>query len=163
MTLDDLLAREAIRHTLASYNMAGDRLRLEDFVAVFTEDAVLESAGASPGEGFRCEGREAIRRWMSGFDSRPNRPASIEPPRFVRHHLTTSQIELTGPGTATARTYFHVLTQIGPDHAGYYVDVLRRTGERWLIAERRIRIDWRAPNSLFRTRDDGAGEACQDA
>jgi hypothetical protein len=156
MTLDDLLAREAIRHTLASYNMAGDRLKLEDFLAVFTEDAILESAGASPGEGFRCEGREAIRRWMTDFESRPSRPPGVEAPRFVRHHLTTSRIELEGPDRASARTYFHVLTQIGPDHAGYYVDVLRRTGERWLIAERRIRVDWRAPDSLFRTRDETA-------
>ena len=156
MTLDELLAREAIRHTLASYNMAGDRLKLDEFLAVFTEDAVLESAGATPGEGFRCEGREAIRRWMTDFPSRPARPAGVEAPKFVRHNLTTSQIELTGPETAKARTYFHVYTQIGPDHAGYYVDVLRKTGDRWLIADRRIRVDWRAPNSLFRAAASGA-------
>ena len=151
MTVEELMAREAIRHTLASYNMAGDRLRLEEFLAVFTEDAVLESAGATPGEGFRCEGREAIRRWMTDFEKRPQRPPSIEAPRFVRHHLTTCQIEVLGPETASARTYFHVMTQIGPDHAGYYVDRLRKVGDRWLIADRRIRVDWRAENSLFRT------------
>jgi hypothetical protein len=153
MTLDELLAREGVRRTLAAYNMAGDRLRLEEFLAVFTEDAVLESAGASPGEGFRCEGREAIRRWMTDFESRPQRPPSIEPPRFVRHHLTTSQIAITGAETAEARTYFHVMTQIGPDHAGVYVDKLRKVGDDWLIADRRIRVDWRAPNSLFRTKE----------
>jgi hypothetical protein len=152
MTVDELLAREDIRRTLTTYNSAGDRLKVEDFLAVFTDDAVLESAGATPGEGFRCEGREAIRRWMTGFGGRP-RPASIEPPKFVRHHLTTSQIEIEGPATAQARSYFNVYTQIGPDHAGYYVDRLRKDGDRWLIAERRVRVDWRAANSLFRSTD----------
>jgi hypothetical protein len=150
MTLDELLAREAIRHTLASYNTAGDRLKVEDFLAVFTEDAVLETAGAGPGEGFRCDGREEIRRWMTGFGSRPRREG-LEAPRFVRHHLTTSLIELTSPETATARTYFHVYTQVGPDHAGYYLDRLRKAKDRWLIAERHIRVDWRSADSLFRS------------
>ena len=45
MTLDELLARESIRNTMASYTLAGDRLRAEDFVATFTEDGVLESDG----------------------------------------------------------------------------------------------------------------------
>jgi hypothetical protein len=156
MSLDELLARESIRHTLASYNMAGDRFRIEAFLAVFTEDAVLESAGATPGEGFRCEGREAIGRFMTDLQDMP-RPASIEAPRFVRHHLTTCLIELTGPESANVRTYFNVHTQIGPDHAGYYVDRFRKTGDRWLIAERRIRTEWRASNSLFRTAADPSG------
>lgn len=156
MTLDELLAREAIRHTLASYNMAGDRFRVDEFVAVFTEGGVLESVGASPGEGFRAEGREAIRSWMTDFEKRPKRPASIEAPKFVRHHLTTSLIELTGADTAKGRTYFSVYTQIGPDHAGYYTDSFRKVGERWLISARRVRTEWRAPNSLFRTSADEA-------
>ena len=43
MTIDDLLAREAIRDTLAKYNTSGDRLKAEDFAACFTEDAVIEA------------------------------------------------------------------------------------------------------------------------
>jgi hypothetical protein len=148
MTLDELLAREAIRHTLNSYNIFGDRLRLEEFVANFTEDAIFESAG---GAGFHYEGHAGIRRWMTAYEERPARAAGVEAPKFVRHHLTTSMIELTGPETATARSYFHVYTQIGPDHAGYYVDSFRKAGDRWLISHRRIRLDWSAPNSLFRT------------
>ena len=40
MTIDELLARESIRQTMANYTMAGDRLRVDDFVAVFTDDAI---------------------------------------------------------------------------------------------------------------------------
>ncbi|HEY3697431.1 nuclear transport factor 2 family protein [Phenylobacterium sp.] len=144
MTVDDLLAREGVRHTLHAYNMAGDRARVDDFVAVFTEDAVFES------DGFRCVGRQAIRDWIAGF----GRPAEgAAPPKrrakFVRHNLTTSVIELTGPETATARTYYMVITDTGPDHSGYYVDGFRKVGERWLIAERKVRVDWRSPDSAM--------------
>jgi SnoaL-like domain len=145
MTLDERLAREAIRDTLARYNMAGDRLRLDDFVAVFTKDAVLES------DVFRCEGRAGIRDWFGGFGRTPEtRPDPARPaPTVVRHQLATCRIELTGADTAEARTYWTVFSDIGPDHGGVYSDRFRREGERWLIAHRRIRVDWKAPGTLF--------------
>jgi hypothetical protein len=150
VNLDELLAREAIRHTMTRYTMAGDRLRADEFVAVFTEDAVLASEGVEESDIFRHEGREAIREWMARWS---RRSGAAQPPRatFVRHHLSTSQIELTGPDTAKARTYWVAYTDIGPDHCGYYIDRFRKTGEEWLIAERKVRLDWRSPNSLFTT------------
>jgi hypothetical protein len=143
MTIEELLAREGVRHTLASYNMAGDRGRTEDFLAVFTEDAVFEA------DSFRQEGKAAIRQWFTGFKA--DEPAAKPRPRakFVRHNLTTCLIEVTGPDSATARTYYTVLTDIGPDHCGYYVDVFRKVGERWLIAHRKARMDWKSPASVF--------------
>ena len=47
MTLEELLARESIRKTMADYTMAGDRLKADEFVAVFTEDAVMETDGVA--------------------------------------------------------------------------------------------------------------------
>jgi hypothetical protein len=155
MTMDELLAREGIRHTIASYTMAGDRLRVDDFVAAFTEDGVLESVGVNPQQRSRLEGRAEIRKFLTNFEGR-ERPANIEAPQFLRHHLTTSLIEFDSIDTAEVRTYFSVYTQIGVDHAGHYVDQFRRCGDRWLIAERRVRINWRAPNSLFRANDHAA-------
>jgi 3-phenylpropionate/cinnamic acid dioxygenase small subunit len=147
---EELLAREAIRHTMTRYTMAGDRLRTDEFIAVFTEDAVLASEGVEEADMFRHEGREAIRDWMARW-SRRSGAAQSPSATFVRHHLSTSQIELTGPDTAKARTYWVAYTNIGPDHCGYYIDVFRKAGEEWLIAERKVRLDWRSPNSLFTT------------
>ena len=65
MTLDELLAREGIHQTIVSYTIAGDRLREDDFVAVFTDDAVLESDGVPDSDSFRYEGRQAIRDWIA--------------------------------------------------------------------------------------------------
>ncbi len=150
MNVDELLAREAIRHTMTRYTMAGDRLRTDEFIAVFTEDAVLASEGVAAPDEFRYQGRAAIREWISRWS---RRSGASQAPRatFVRHHLSTSLIELTGPDLAKARTYWVAYTDIGADHCGYYLDVFRKTDEGWLIAERKVRLDWRSPNSLFTT------------
>jgi 3-phenylpropionate/cinnamic acid dioxygenase small subunit len=151
MTLDELLARESIRETMARYTMGGDRLKVEELVAAFTPDAVLESEGVPEQDAFRYEGHEQIRAWLSRWSGGTGGAASGPRASFVRHHLSTSQIELTGPETAKVRTYWVAYTDIGPDHCGYYVDQFRKTGEAWLIAHRKVRLDWRSPDSLFKT------------
>lgn len=149
ITLDALLARESIRQTMVEYTMAGDRLRVDEFVAVFADDAVLESDGVTASDAFRYVGHQAIRDWIGRW-SRPSADAARAPQAtFVRHHLSTSQIELTSAETANARTYWVAYTNIGPDHCGYYIDAFRKIGERWLIAHRKVRMDWRSPQSLF--------------
>ena len=74
-TLDELLARESIHQTIVSYTMAGDRLREDEFVAVFTDDAVLESDGVP----------DSARRWRRGFMDRLNTRsrARIRPTRTI--------------------------------------------------------------------------------
>ena len=97
---------------------------------------------------FRYAGREAIRQWIGRWRN-PAGAASTHQASFVRHHLSTCHIELTGPDSARARTYWVAYTDIGPDHCGYYLDEFRREAEAWLIAHRRIREDWRSLQSLF--------------
>jgi len=148
MTLDDLLAREAIRQTISAYTIAGDLRDREAFLAVWADDAVFEFAAFPPLPGFRFEGLAQIDpegRWRRYGEMERTHGGSS----FLRHNLTTGQIELTGPETARARTYFVVFTDIGPDHAGTYSDALVRRKDRWLFAHRQIRLDWRSPDSLF--------------
>jgi hypothetical protein len=147
VTLDELLARESIRHTIVSYNIAGDRLRVDDFVAVFTEDAIFEIDAGE--DAVRNVGREAIRNWLMRWGRGAKDATPVHQAKFIRHHLSTCLIEVTGPDTAKSRTYWTAYTDIGPDHGGYYLDTFRRTGERWLIAHRTVRHDWSAPNSRY--------------
>lgn len=149
MTLEDLLAREAIRDTIAKYNTSGDRLKVEDFVACFTEDGIIESTRDASDRGFRFEGRQAIRDWQNRWYNREPDQEKVHGATFVRHHTTTSKIDLTGNDTASVRTYWQAWTDIGVDHAGYYRDVFRKVGDQWLIAHRMIRLDWEAEGSLF--------------
>lgn len=151
MTNDEMLAREAIRATLAKYNIAGDRLQIDDYVACFTDDGIMEVQHRDPNSALRYEGREAIRAWQSRWRDRTASDVPVHGASFVRHHLSTCHIELTGPDSASTRTYWVAWTDAGPDHAGMYLDEFRRVGEAWLIAHRRVREDWRSPHSLFGT------------
>ncbi len=150
MTTEELLARECIRHTMACYTMAGDRLRVDEFLAVFTDDAVLESQGVEERDSFRYQGIEQIGGWLARWSARSDdEQAAPHTATFVRHHLSSCRIEFTGADSAKARTYWTAYTDIGPDHCGYYLDEFRKCGEQWLITHRRVRLDWRSPKSLF--------------
>ena len=149
MTLEELLARESIRATMAKYTVSGDRLKVDDYVACFTEDAIMEASSAPGKSDFRYVGREEIRAWQLRWRDREPGQESVHKATFVRHHLSTSKIDLIGPDSATARTYWVAWTDIGPDHAGYYLDEFRKVGEEWLISKRLARLDWASPDSLF--------------
>ena len=148
MTVDELLAREAIRDTLAKYNVSGDRLRVDDYAACFTADGIIEAEHRDPAFAFRYEGREAIRAWQQRWRDAAA-TGGVHRATFARHHLSTCKIDLTGPETASVRTYWAAWTDAGPDHAGYYLDDFRKVGEEWLIAHRRVRLDWESPDSLY--------------
>lgn len=162
MTLEELLAREAIRDTMAKYNTSGDRLKVNDFAACFTEDGVIESERAPGDYIFRYESRAAILEWQQRWLIREPGNNVVHGASFVRHHLATCKIDMTGLGTATARTYWVAWTDIGPDHSGYYLDDFRKVGEDWLIARRRVRRDWSAPDSLFVTAIANTEKAYRD-
>lgn len=134
---DDPLTRdrEAIRDRLARYTYAGDRGRIDDLAACFAADGVLEFPGGSG------TGPDGVRAVLARGGSGPARS-------FVRHHVTNPLIDVDGD-TATARSYFTVFSDNGPDHAGTYDDRLVRTPHGWRFARRRVRIDWQSPVSLF--------------
>lgn len=142
MTVDELLAREEIRVLLATYNSEGDRGNLEGLASVFAKDGVLEGGSGS----FRAEGRAAIVEVLSGRTSTRERDAGRRI-TFMRHHLSSSLVTFEADGTARGRSYFMVITDIGPDHAGVYTDTYRKENGAWRIAHRRSRIDWAAPGS----------------
>jgi hypothetical protein len=139
-----------IRQTQARYNLAGDRLRLEELAATFLPDGVLEVGTTT----MTLVGRKAIAEGLNkgGMGGEENPRAQTL--TLVRHNLTTSLIELTGADTAVGRTYFQVFTDIGPDHFGVYIDRFRKVGAEWFIEHRKVQIDWVAENSLFSTTQD---------
>jgi hypothetical protein len=149
MTEDKRCAIEAIRRTINAYNIAGDSRNAALYVPLWAEDARLEFAGFPPVPGFSCEGAAEIAARTASWNPDPAKDPSFAKTRFIRHNLTTSLVELTGPDTAKARTYFIVMTEIGQDHCGTYDDELVRRDGEWLFQHRRIALDWRSPESLF--------------
>jgi len=149
--LHELAIREAVRETLARYNHAGDRGRLEELAAQFTPDGVLEIHG-----GQRLEGRAAIAEGLGGVVSRSHsaghhhgEDAARDLPPIVRHHVSSVLIHDVTPEQAQAASYFAVLTRDGLDHWGRYRDTLVPCEGRWLLAHRFVRTDAYAPGSRF--------------
>ena len=142
MELADLLAREAIRDLVARYNAYGDSGLLARMLALFADDAVLEVGDVA------YEGTDAIRGL---FSATVDRSAGADGgPTYVRHSVTTHQIDLVDEGHATGRAYFTVLTRVGLDHWGRYLDDYRVIDGSWRFARRRVLTDDFAPDSLFR-------------
>jgi hypothetical protein len=146
----ELIARERVRDTLATYNWSGDAGKAADLAAAFTPDGVLEIRG-----GDAHHGRDAIARFIGGVATgdRPRRPAperrASGERRIVRHALTNTRfVELTRD-SATVASYFTVFTEIGLDHYGRYRDRFVPLGDEWLIAHRFVSTDWHSTASTM--------------
>lgn len=129
MLLEDFLAQAEIRRVMNRYNLSGDANDVEALAACFTEDGILETSGTL------FAGRETI---LNGLNVRRRQRRA----NFVRHHLTTTEITLTGDGTASARSYFIVITDIGIDRSGVYSDKFRKDEGVWKIERRSVSIDF---------------------
>lgn len=138
MTVEEMLAREGIRKTIARYTDAGDNGRYEDLIPCYAEDGVFEIATS------RWTGRVAIEEALRTMRSARDRTIKLQ-----RHHLGTCHISIDVPDRATAITYFTVISDIGPDHAGRYLDDLVLRDGTWQFAHRNVVVEWRAPNSQF--------------
>ncbi|MDE2404141.1 MAG: nuclear transport factor 2 family protein [Sphingomonadales bacterium] len=137
-------ARALIANRLAIATQSGDARKADAYADCFTPAGVLQLDGQV------LSGREAIRQWMRAPSVIPAPAASTATPAYVSHHLTTMRIDLLDEATATARTYWFVITAHGPDHSGYYDDRLEQLAGDWLIAHRRPRTLWYSPQSLVR-------------
>jgi hypothetical protein len=140
MDLAELIAREAIRHTIAAYNHAGDRGRVEELAAQLTTDGVLEIKG-----GRTLRGRDEIADGLGRSVLTSSGTASE--PRFLRHHVSSVVIDNVTADGADAASYFAVWGPHGIDHWGRYRDRFMPVGDRWLISFRTARVDARTPGS----------------
>jgi SnoaL-like domain len=137
--------RVQIHYTMALYCNSVDSGDVEGVLAAFAEDAQLELSS-----GTKVRGKAAIRAFYLPVIG-PDRPDRVpgEPIPLLRHNLTTSRVEFTDENTAQGWTYFMTLTRHGLDHAGRYVDRLVRQGDRWLLQDRRILVEWYASPSWY--------------
>lgn len=137
----ELVARELVRNRYAAYNHAGDRFRLDDLVACFTEGGTLEIKGAAP-----VTGRTAIRDLLSGARSAPAPDAEVPQ---IRHFVANLWFTSLTPERIESTAYFQVLTQHGLDHWGRYRDVLVPVEGDWLFARRLVAVDAMTPGGWY--------------
>jgi hypothetical protein len=139
MELWEVIAREHIRATINRYAHCADTGRFDDLVNLFAPDGSLEIAGRDP-----LVGRGAIRAFLTG--TKADLAASTSHP-LIRHHVASIDIDVHDRDRATARSYFFVITERGPDHWGRYRDDLVRRDELWLFQRRVVRPEGHAPGS----------------
>jgi hypothetical protein len=142
MNIDEVVAREGIRATLAAYTLAGDTLDAQLFCAQFADDAVFERNDFGSLPGANVKGQAALREMTDAWKNFPRA-------KCLLHNITTCRIEMTGKDTAKALTYFFTVSDNGPDHAGTYIDDMVRKGDRWLFARRQIITKWASDTSIF--------------
>jgi hypothetical protein len=134
----ELIARERVRDTIATYTHEGDRFRLEEFAGCFTDDGVLENKNA-----WTAKGRADIIAKLSA----PGPEGAVRPGFFVRHFIANIRFVSVAKERIETTEYFVVYTNDGVDHWGRYRDVLVPVGERWLFEHRYVAIDAYAPDS----------------
>lgn len=147
MNVAELSAREAIRDLVTRYNSNGDSGRFEEVALLFAPDGVLELP-----DGSSHQGPDAV---LSAFVAVRDRAFPEGRSRHVHHLVATHQIDLHDDGHASGRAYYQVLTAVGVDHWGRYVDRYRVVDGRWRLAHRRVTVDGSHPASLMIRPDNG--------
>lgn len=126
--LDRLRAHAEITDLLYDYCELVDANRQVDVVALFTADAVYDH-----GHGRVHGGTEELRALFAALDSNES----------TSHHLSNIRITVTGPDSATCRSYvyaFHRRIENGHEvHLwGRYTDEVERSTGRWLFRRRSL-------------------------
>lgn len=146
MELWELVAREQVRDTVATYAHAGDSGRVSDVADCFARDGVLVVRAG--GEPTTVTGREAVRDLLQSAVDRPRDAAAGF---HLRHRVVDLLFRSVSPARIELRSYFAVVTPDGLDHWGRYDDVLVPQGARWVFASRRATVEGRRPGSWLDT------------
>ncbi len=142
-------ARESIRDIVTRYNSNADTGRFAQVLELFAEDAEMEVGGGADGPSQHHRGRDQIATIFSGTRDRWATVATERSaPGYVRHSVTTHQIDLIDQTHATGRSYYQVVMVHGLDHWGRYFDEYERRDGRWLFTRRRVTTEGRSSNSI---------------
>jgi hypothetical protein len=125
-------AEVEIRSLVQRYNALGDSGRVEQFVDLFTEDAVYVVTGSEE----PYVGHDGLRRLVVDA-SGDLRDWSGAEAFHLRHFTSTHQIDFDDERHATGRVYYQCVMRHGLDHWGRYVDRYRRApGSGWQFEAR---------------------------
>lgn len=129
----EIEARLSIQATMSRYTRHVDTGRPDRLCLLFAEPMHYDMGGGRIVH-TRAELIATVEDIKSTFRSADNFGR-------LRHHVSSVVIELTGPDTATATSYFLALSGAGPDHWGLYRDELIREGQDWLFARRTVTVE----------------------
>jgi hypothetical protein len=120
-------------------------------LALFAPDAEIEFGGHT------YHGLDEMRGAFSSV--RPHTSSAGGRSAYLRHCVATHQIDLVDATSATGRCYFFVLTRVGLDHWGRYLDDYRLLDGDWRFARRHVLTDALSPDSIFVESRERAGDS----
>lgn len=141
MELWEVIAREEIRDLVTRYNSNSDTGRFPQLLELFDDTSVMTIDG-----GVAYRGKSEI---INIFNNAKGRLESVDVPKYVRHFVATHQIDLESETAARGRCYFAVLTHIGLDHWGRYIDTYKRVNDKWLFDTRNVFVDGTSSGATF--------------
>ncbi len=132
--------RIAVEDVMARYVWAVDSLDANGYVAVFTEDAVIDSNGSI------SKGHEQIRKIVTGLiQRRDDNKAKGLPTANLYHVISNVRITFPKPGEAVHQSYWQTVRRdkdgkmtaaaMGPSE-----DRLVKRGGKWLIQSRKLTV-----------------------
>jgi hypothetical protein len=133
--IDRAVSRSQITEILHRYaTMAVEQADFAGMAALFTADGrfVLPDGTALP-----CT---EIHKVVNGVE-----------PTFIRHHISTIQIDFADASTATADSFFVAYTDLAqPDHWGRWRDSLARQADGgWLLTSKQPLVEGWAPHGFW--------------
>jgi len=156
LKVEELMARELVRDRYARYNRAGDKGRLDELAACFTEHGVLEARDVFTAVGRRniADTLSAVSRQLVSQDG-----AQVLSRRLiVRHFVASLRFDSIAPERIESSAYFAVFHADAADHWGTYRDVLVPVGDEWLFERRLVVVEgWRPGSSAATTSATSAG------
>jgi uncharacterized protein (TIGR02246 family) len=132
--------RIAVEDVMARYVWAVDSLDPEGYVAVFTEDAVIDSNGNI------SKGREEIRKIVSSLIlRRDDNKAKGLPTSNLYHVISNVRITFPKPGEALHQSYWQTVyrdkeSKMTAAAMGRSQDRLVKRNGKWLIQERKLTV-----------------------
>jgi uncharacterized protein (TIGR02246 family) len=132
--------RIAVEDVMARYVWAVDSLDPDGYVAVFTDNAVIDSNGSI------SRGHEAIRRIVTGLvQRRDDNKAKGLPAANLYHVISSVRITFPAPGEALHQSYWQTVRR-GKDGTmiaaamGRSEDRLVKRDGKWLIQFRKLTV-----------------------
>ena len=132
--------RIAVEDVMARYVWAVDSLDSEAYVAVFTEDAIIDSNGSI------SKGHEEIRRIVTGLIQRrdDNRAKGL-PTANLYHVISSVRITFPKPGEALHQSYWQTVRRdkdgkMPAAAMGRSEDRLVKRNGKWLIQSRTLTV-----------------------
>lgn len=141
MELWNLAAIQGVRRTFAEYAIFTDSARIDEFSTLFT----AEGEFVLP-DGSSTVGPAAIRALLLGHQQYFRANPTAAPPGFLRHQITTENIEILGQKSAKSESYFVTMTAHHADHWGRWIDdLVQESDGRWRFKRRVVLTEgWHA-------------------